>query len=197
MGEFLRGWRIELAFVAACLIGTGCLPGFPTFTESTGQSYAQYKSKYLPEFDPRGFDPKGASNIFYRSSGTRDGYDEWWKLTMSQSDYASLVRVTAKIDHGPDKIEFSSAANPPSNWNPESQLPPWWCADRVENPQSFYWCFSAGNAERHHGYFFVYDPESKTARCWHWNHQWSSSECTEPSNVSNQKIPPIGPESTQ
>jgi hypothetical protein len=166
--------------MAICVIGSGCAPYFDSITESTGLSYAQYKSKYQNDADLV-FDPKGASQISHRHSGTRDGYDQWWQLTMSKSDYETLVSSVARADHGPDIVEFSSVATPPSNWRPESKLPAWWASVGGRNPQSICWCFSAGDAERHHGYFFVYDLESQTTWCWNWNHQWSSSECTESS----------------
>jgi hypothetical protein len=195
MGDFFEiNWQRKAGRLIACVVVGGFMLYLPCFifesgrsiisfdslTEAKGQTYAQYVARNPPPSSDFGlFNPKGAENISYRFSGTRDGYDNWWRFAISKSDFQLLLSAVAASTNGPNDIKFSSIATPPSNWKPESNLPPWWVIDAGRNPQSIQWCSSAGDAERHHGYFFLYNPESQTAWCWHWNHQWSSSACTQ------------------
>ena len=155
----------------------GCLGGCGEFgsTEVTDRSYAQYRAdnKELLEW----FDPKGASAISHRSSATRDGYDEWWSFSIAEADFRSLVTRTSIDNNGPRGVEMGSSASPPSAWLADANVPTWWIIVGGSKPLSFNWCYAAGKAERHHGWFFIYNPELGKAWCWHWNHQWSSSEC--------------------
>ncbi|MCE9558468.1 MAG: hypothetical protein K8R88_05915, partial [Armatimonadetes bacterium] len=80
-------------------------------------------------------------------------------------------------NNGPQVVKLSTSAVPPTAWHAEAEVPTWWKIEGGKKAQSFHWCFAAGNAERHHGWFFLYNPESSRAWCWHWNHQWSSNEC--------------------
>ena len=165
-----------LTLVAINMAMSGCLPDFGHFDEVTGLSYSEYAAKYPASHIS--LVPNGASKISYRSSGGRDGYDEWAKFTMTPSEFEPLVLSIARTDHGPEELNFIPDAVPPSTWKPDLEQPTWWQVAGGSNPQSTHWCFSAGAAERHHGYFFVLNAELKTVWCWHWNHQWSSTQCT-------------------
>ncbi len=164
-------------FLICCgdLIFSGSI--FSGSTESTGQTYNQY----VADKGDAWFDPKGASNISQRTSSTRDGHDAWWRFTISEPDFLSIVTQVAKDQNGPAQIQLVLNYFPngylPSRWNAESEVPGWWTIDRGNNPQSIHWCFNAGGGERHDGWFFVYNPDLETAWCWHWSHQWSSNEC--------------------
>ena len=170
-------WQVSRTFVLAVCLSTtlnGC-GDFPleNFAESTGQTYEQYAAGSGDGW----FDIKGASDISHRTSSTRDGYDAWWRFTISASDFLSIITAVATDKHGPTEIQLASTIDPPSQWTAESEVPAWWEIKGGNNPQSIHWCFKAGTAERHHGWLFVYNQDSNTAWCWHWNHQWSSNEC--------------------
>jgi hypothetical protein len=175
--EHWSSCRISRTFLAAvCLsqVLSGCVElNFDNLSESTGQTYTQYASSPAGSW----VDLKGASDISHRTSSTRDGYDAWWHFTISESDFLSIVRAIAKDNQGPAEIQLMPSADPPQIWTPESEVPEWWVVNGGQKPQSVHWCFMAGDAARHHGWLFVYNPDSNHSWCWHWNHQWSSSEC--------------------
>jgi hypothetical protein len=164
-------WICKTLLLAVCI--SAIVIGCDGITESTGRTYEQY----VAENGGAWFEPKGASGISQRTSSTRDGYDAWWRFTISESDLLSVVKAVAKDEHGPVEIQLASTADPPSRWAAESEVPAWWEINGGKTPQSIHWCFKAGTAERHHGWLFVYNQDSNTAWCWHWNHQWSSDEC--------------------
>lgn len=162
-----------IAIYAIPLLG-GCADlDFSGSTELKGKSYSQY----VTDQGNAWFDPRGASDIWHRHSSTRDGSDSWWRFMVSESDFLSIVMAVAKENQGPAEIKLDSSVDTPPQWDAESEVPAWWVIDGGTRPQSIHWCFRAGDAERHHGWFFAYNPDSQTAWCWHWNHQWSSSEC--------------------
>ena len=159
------------SFVAVILSGGLQFGGTNELIE---QTYGEYKTALASS----SFDPRGASNISVRISSTRDGYDEWWHFTISDSDFEALVTQVAALESGPNEIRFESqSAIPPVNWNAEAEVPPWWTIDGGVTPKAIHWCVDAGGAERHHGWFFLFNSDLQEAWCWHWNHQWSSDEC--------------------
>ena len=155
-------------------LSIGCFNfDLPHIEETTGQTYDEYKSAYEGSL----LDPIGASGISYCNAFEGDGYDEWWRFIVSESDFANMATAVAKTQSGPSQIEFSTNASPPEYWKPDAKIPIWWTPPDHEDLISTNWCFSAGDAERHHGWFFLLDQRSGEAFVWHWNHQWSSDEC--------------------
>ncbi len=165
--------RIMLA-AGIVLTAFGCLaPDFGSDTESTARTYKQH----IAGGGDAWFDPVGASDIYQRCHSTRDGYDAWWRLDISQNNFDKLLAVVASAHHGPDPITQNKNTEYPSAWKPDESPPEWWNRNSGLNAKSVYWCHDAGAAERHHGWYFLYDPDKNRMWCWHWNHQWSSTEC--------------------
>lgn len=162
----------RLAFMLFTM--AGCLkPEFTDFRESTDQTYDQYLASYPHARFPQ----KGASAISSRTFSTRDGYDTWWRFIISESDFLSTVQKVARNNNGPATVPFHASAEYPQSWKPDAEVPAWWIINGGSHLQCIHWCFKAGEAERHHGWYLVYNPDSTTAWCWHWNHQWSSDQC--------------------
>ena len=67
----------------------------------------------------------------------------------------------------------------PHPWRPDDAPPVWWDRKVGKRARSIAWSFAAGEAERHNGWYFLYDPETERLWCWHWNHQWSSHQVSE------------------
>ena len=146
---------------------------FDSSDEVLAQSYNQFAASRKAAW----FDPIGASDISHRTSSSRDGYDAWWTFAVSEADFLLLVETITKANHGPAPVTLLSNASPPANWKPQADVPPWWNVGGGANVKGFHWCFAAGVAERHHGWYFEYNSTTGRASCWHWNHQWSSNEC--------------------
>ncbi|GAB5407095.1 MAG: hypothetical protein Aurels2KO_53260 [Aureliella sp.] len=142
-------------------------------TESKALTY----KKYVADGGDAWFDPVGASDIYHRCYSTRDGYDAWWRFIISEDDCHQLVVAVAATNNGPADIEWHTTAAYPTTWQSDDLPPAWWTRNVDDGATSLHWCYDAGSAERRHGWYFLYDAESRTMYCWHWNHQWSSSEC--------------------
>lgn len=168
--------KLAVATVAivTCL---GCgdieMPEIPEITELTAQTYGQYKADKGDAW----FDPRGASDIFQRTAFEGDGYDAWWRFKVSHDDFVSIASTIAKAENGPQEIVFSNEGVPPAEWKPGAEVPDWWRLPIHDDLQSLQWCFRAGNAGRHHGWFLLHERYSSQAFVWHWNHQWSTEEC--------------------
>jgi hypothetical protein len=149
---------------------------FASEEESKGISYKEYKLKHGSLIDPI-----GASDIYYQRISYRDGGDVWWRLSISQLNFNQLVKSVATANSGPDPMELSESHAFPSTWSPQNNAHPmWWKRVQGTKAKSIHWCFAVGSAERHEGWYFLYDSESKLMWCWHWNHQWSRRECEAP-----------------
>lgn len=151
------------------LVAIGCVGD----TESTELSYQEYTTEVGSDW----FDPVGASAIDYRCHSTRDGYDAWWRFTISEKDGDRLVADTAANNNGPTDLAWSQMGNSPATWQPAIVSPKWWPQSTAGEGKSIHWCHDAGSAERHHGWYFCFDPARRVMYCWHWNHQWSSAKC--------------------
>jgi len=159
-------------------IGCSASLDFSGDTESRALGYKQY----VADGGDGWFDPVGASDIYQRCCSTRDGYDAWWRFTISQENCDQLVITVAADNNGPDAVEWNETTAYPAEWNPVDSAPSWWGRNAGKNTKSIHWCYQAGSAERHHGWYFLYDPVSQRMWCWHWNHQWSSAKCNDTSN---------------
>jgi hypothetical protein len=150
----------------------GFVPDFGRQEEWTELDYDEFQKRG----GDRWFDPVGASNIFYRLDAGRDGYDAWWRMSISRQHFQKLLAAIAPVKNGPNPISENASTSPPTNWKPSSSTPSWWNPP-VRKASHFHWCFAAGGAERHHGWYFAYDSNAQSMWCWHWNHQWSSDQC--------------------
>lgn len=163
----------NLVLIFALFAVAGCL--FEP-VESKSLSYKTYIAKHGKET----LDPLGASDIYVCEYTTRDGYDYLWRFVISEKDGDRIAAVVASGNKGPKILQWEGSAEDPPNWKAqggESSPPDWWSRDAGIRAKSVHWCYAAGDAERHHGWFFLYDRGSKMMYCWHWNHQWSSAEC--------------------
>ncbi len=169
----IHTWSV-LVVTSLATLSIGCFNfELPQISETTAQTYDEYSSEYDRSF----LDPIGASNISMCTAFEGDGYDEWWRFKVSEADFANIAMAVAKSENGPTSVEFSRNASYPEDWRPGAPIPTWWTLPENNNLISINWCFSAGDAERHHGWFFLFDQRSGDAFVWHWNHQWSSNEC--------------------
>ena len=174
-----RRFQFSLArlLVAILLIATvvGCpvRPDFGDDTESRALTYAEY----LADVGDAWFDPVGASDIYHRCYSTRDAYDAWWRFTIAEHDCDRLAALLVENNGGPDAIDWEGTSEYPVSWRPDDAPPTWWRKNRVGRAKSLSWCHATGAAERHHGWYLLYEAQSQTLYCWHWNHQWSSNEC--------------------
>lgn len=134
-------------------------------------------SEYLSNVGDAWFDPVGASDIYYRCYSTRDGYDAWWRFVISEHDCDRLADLIAENNGGPTVIDWSTSSDYPTSWSPDDAPPGWWSKSSSVKGKSVAWCYRAGAAERHHGWYLLYEVKTKTLYCWHWNHQWSSNQC--------------------
>ena len=150
-------------------------PDFGGETESTALSYKQYADQELTAW----FDPNGARDIYYRCCSTRDGYDAWWRFAIAPDDYRNLLTRIIRANNGPDPIVESNQAAIPSAWRPQGQTPEWWTRGKGKDSKSIVWCYKKSHSDRHHGWYLMYDPDSRSAWIWHWNHQWSSDQCSQ------------------
>lgn len=146
---------------------------FGSDTESKALTY----SSYVANGGDAWFDPIGASDIYHRCFSTRDGYDAWWRFSIAESNLEQLIATIATDNEGPSDPEWAVKDEYPAVWQPDDSPPAWWSRDGGVNVKSIYWCYDAGEAERHHGWYFLYDTRSQMLYCWHWNHQWSFDEC--------------------
>jgi hypothetical protein len=149
-------------------------------TSVRAYSYPEYKNSY-------GVSPVdlfGAREILHEVAKSPDGWDKWWRFDLSPSDFTAVVQGVSNQFNGPDVIVFENNAILPSGWTAEAEFPGWWFHTPLgDDLSSIHWCYEAGAAERHHGWYFVYDIKAGRAWCWHWNHQWSSSECASGAGV--------------
>jgi hypothetical protein len=159
--------------VVVGLLFAGCAPDFGGDLTLKSLSYAEYISQVGVD----SFDPTGASDISYRCFSTRDGYDAWWRFTVSQQNYTKLLTAVAKANDGPNPIAESEDTAYPAAWRPDGTAPTWWDRQAGTNAKAVAWCHRAGGAERRHGWYFLYDPDAERMWCWHWNHQWSAAQC--------------------
>jgi hypothetical protein len=180
------------------LVGCTSPVDFGGDRESKGITY----SEYVQDGGAAWFDPAGASDIYHRCFSTRDGHDAWWRFTISKTASDQLVAAVARDKSGPAKIEWRGTTAYPKTWRPAASPPMWWTRDVGGAATSIHWCYDAGSAERHHGWYFLYDAKSQEMYAWHWNRQWSSSECTtplpeaKPESASRATLParlPTGP----
>jgi len=168
-----RKWSVVFV-TSLAILSIGCFNfELPEISETTAQTYDEYKSEYDRSF----LDPTGASNISMCTAFEGDGYDEWWRFEVSEADFENIATAVAKTQNGPTQVEFSSNATPPGYWKPDAKIPTWWTLPGHDNLISINWCVSVGSAERHHGWFLLLDQQSGNAFVWHWNHQWSSDKC--------------------
>lgn len=167
--------------IAALMLVIGTCQGCRDFVESPGtdisESIGQTYDEYKANMGDRWFDLTGASEISQRTAFEGDGYDAWWKFRASRSDFASIATSIAKDRYGPTQIRFSNEASPPESWRPGANVPDWWSLPLHDRVHTLHWCFKADVADRHHGWFFLYSDESSQIFVWHWNHQWSATEC--------------------
>ncbi len=147
--------------------------GLPEVDESIGQTYEQYKSDKMDDY----LDPLGALTIDTQTSFGGDGYEIWWRFAISEEDFKEMVTSTAEAQHWNKSIAFDRLNTPPKNWKSDSPPPKWWAIQKIKDATSTHWCYDDGDAERHRGWFFLYSHDSRIAFCWHWNHQWSATEC--------------------
>ncbi len=152
----------------------GCEYQLPQIEETTRQTYEQYKASYQDDL----LDPIGASDISSCTAFEGDGYDEWWRFTVTHADFTNIAAAVATCQQGPKELAFSNDGSIPHNWHPGAQIPTWWTLPTQVEVTCIFWCFGIGEADRHHGWFLVHDPRSDVAYIWHWNHQWSSGECS-------------------
>ena len=164
-----------LLFVGFLLsLATGCVePNFGVTTESKAQTHQQF----MKERDDPTIVPVGAADIYERYSSTRDGYDMWWRFSIAENDFRSLVQQVAKDQEGPERVKIAPLYIAPAHWQAQADIPTWWKIRAGDHPLSIHWCHAAGEAERHQGWLFVYNQDTQNAWGWHWNHQWSSDEC--------------------
>ena len=159
------------------ILGIACIgcgfPELPQISESTGQSYAEYRAEY-----PRVLlDPIGATDISMCTAFEGDGYDEWWRFTVTQEDFRAIATAVAHQQNGPAGVLYSTDGAIPDHWEPDAEIPSWWVPPTKSSLNCVHWCFATGAAERHHGWFLLHDATTSHAYVWHWNHQWSSDEC--------------------
>ena len=159
--------------VAIALIASGCEISFdPTGAEH--QTYSQYTANGGGDW----FDVTGASDISHSTAMTQDGYDAWWRFSVSETDFDRIVTNVVAKESGPEAVVFHKDASKPPKWKPDADPPDWWSAFEADPAKAMHWCHQAGDAERHHGWIFIYDVDGGIAWCWHWNHQWSSAQCS-------------------
>lgn len=166
----------QLAVLLLLVAGCSSVLDFGGDSESKAVTY----SEYVQDGGDAWFDPVGASDIYHRCFSTRDGFDAWWRFTISPNANDQLVATVARDKNGPKEIEWHGTTDYPITWKPDDSPPKWWNRNVGSAATSLHWCYDAGSAERHHGWYFLYDPESQIMYVWHWNHQWSSSECIPP-----------------
>ena len=125
--------RISLFLLTLALCGCIVLD-FGGDTEHKDLTYDQYTSKV----GVGSFDPKGASEIYYRCYSTRDSYDCWWRLTIDNANFDSLLaQMTENMDDqeyasnnsqrvGPMRKTTTDDPAIPSNWPSPDDTPPTW-----------------------------------------------------------------------
>ncbi|MEM6691799.1 MAG: hypothetical protein AAF664_20390 [Planctomycetota bacterium] len=153
--------------IATCTFAMfGCTPDFGGEWSLQDLTYDEYRNSGMST----GLDPKGGSSINYHCVGTRDGSDEWWQIAISDADRKLLVASVLSGNEGnwSPKLEY------PSTWTPDGSPPSWWLPTGSD---AISWCNEVGDAERFHGWYFIYDKVESILYCWHWNHQWASHEC--------------------
>ena len=148
-------------------------------TEHKNLTYDQYVSMV----GTGSFDPKGASEIYYRGYSTRDSYDCWWRLTIDRISFDRLLaRMTANMNDpeyasynsqrvGP--VRHSTADDPgiPANWPRPCDSPPsWWQrpgdGDHVACTR---WELQVDNTSydgRSKGWYWLYDADAATLWIW-------------------------------
>ncbi|MEX1232427.1 MAG: hypothetical protein WEB58_19430 [Planctomycetaceae bacterium] len=143
MSSFVSPCCIIQISLLATLV-TGCSDiHVSEFSESTDKTY----DEFIKDGGREWFDPNGASDISQRTSSTRDGYDAWWRFDVTEADFKKIVTEVTKAEHGPADVEFDTSAEPPSEWNAQSDVPTWWTIERGNNPLSIHWCYSVGDAQ--------------------------------------------------
>jgi hypothetical protein len=154
-------------------------PRFGDDREFVNMSYEEYASTV----GIAGFDPKGASEICFRSHSTRDSYDVWLKLRLPSASYNSLLAkmsadmedpqfVSSKEDIPiPVKKTISKSSNCPGNWpGPEVNPPGWFEPAQIGHQvQCIQWDVQL--LDRSKGWYWLYDLDSETLRIWEWNRQ--------------------------
>jgi len=151
------------------LAAFGCAEPYP-------MTYERYVEEGGADYH---FDPVGASNIYVGGEQTRDGYEIWWRFDISARDFELLTRAICKTHKGPDPPDLRTHGAYPKTWRLSEAHPDWWRLPIQGRLQSVSWCYPTDdtNAERHHGWYLLFDGDAGAAWIWHWNHQWSSQEC--------------------
>ena len=168
------GVRFLLFFSTLIAVGCSSSLDFGGDAELKALTYTEY----VADGGAVWFDPIGASDIYHRCISSRDGYDAWWRFTISESNSHELVISVARQNEGPTDVKWDDTTAYPRTWRPDDSPPRWWPRNVGSSAKSIHWCYDAGTAERHHGWYFAYDAESQLMSVWHWNHQWSSDQCT-------------------
>ncbi|HUY92836.1 MAG TPA: hypothetical protein VMV10_29115 [Pirellulales bacterium] len=171
------GWRLANAIRGVNLLGFGSDHGAENLT------YEEFSSAFGSDFDPQ-----GASQISLRVLQSRDGYDEWAKMTIAADHYAALVKRFAKNMEDPDFVSYKGKmasdvlriqtddSRFPADWpEPDGDTPRWWlppsagsdlvCARwEVQVDDSSY-------SSRAKGWYFLYNRADQTLWIWEWNRQ--------------------------
>lgn len=175
--------RVASAGAVIVLFAWGCyrisnflpafLPIFDSTEEFINRSPEQYAGTGASDLLPLDH----VSVISTRISGTRDGYDAWWRFTVSKPGFLAIAKRAAGDNRGPETLQFEATAAAPSGWKAQASVPSWWRVAPDSRTQSIHWCLSPGSTQRRHGWFIAFNPDSNTAWFWHWNHQYATQEC--------------------
>lgn len=160
--------RLIILIAIVCCIG--CVPDF-------GGDY-QYTNLSLDAYRRIGLEPSltlpGASEISYRQFGTRDSVEEWWRFKIQPDSLDQLVSVCPNSSDA----EWRDGRGNSSCSSSDDEPPSWWEPTDGPSAKMLRWCYPAGSAERHHGWYITFDPSTSFAYVWRWNHQWSSCDTT-------------------
>ena len=156
---------IALLLVAVC---SGCAPDFGGDYEYTNLTLDGYRDLNLAPT----LALTDVSEIYYRQFGTRDSVEEWWRFRTHPDALDGIVAACRNSSHA----EWRDGIGDPSCRMSDDKPPSWW--EPTDGPSTITrrWCYPAGSAERHHGWYITFDPSTSVAHVWRWNHQWSSCD---------------------
>jgi hypothetical protein len=160
------------ALLVLCIGSSGC-GRWDAPIERTAMSYVDYKKVY----GTRDFDPVGAPSISTRVDFQRDGFDCWWKMQISKTDWINLLKQSGLRDPRPFDRRGKPKNGIPDSWpKPEIEPPKWWV------PEDRFGSLTVTSQEqeqpgkRARGWYWLYDEQSSTAIAWNWNRQYWTFE---------------------
>lgn len=166
IGTFLVGLLLLSLFLNGFLFGSGSRE----YTNLTFRKYASLEST-------DDFAPIGGEHINFKNYSSRDSSDQWWSMTISETDYRKLVdaeqgRVVTEAE-GPYKRDpMTATMELPGRWPlPQATTPGWWKPPvRGSELEGVRW--EIQRPDRGIGRYWVYDRATSTLWIWRWDHQW-------------------------